>query len=56
VLYSHIDPDHTMGMRVFEQMRLNWNENMWESDLHMMGWRWQNETDGRYDPDGSNIP
>lgn len=24
VLYSHSDPDHTMGMRVFEQLRLNW--------------------------------
>lgn len=24
VLYSHIDPDHTMGMRVFEQLRMNW--------------------------------
>jgi phosphoribosyl 1,2-cyclic phosphate phosphodiesterase len=24
VLYSHIDPDHTMGMRVFEQLRLDW--------------------------------
>lgn len=26
VLYSHSDPDHTMGMRVFEQLRLNWME------------------------------
>lgn len=26
VLYSHSDPDHTMGMRVFEQLRLNWLE------------------------------
>ncbi|HBA04657.1 MAG TPA: MBL fold metallo-hydrolase [Clostridium sp.] len=24
VLYSHMDPDHTLGMRVFEQLRLNW--------------------------------
>jgi len=24
VLYSHLDPDHTLGMRVFEHMRLNW--------------------------------
>ncbi|MDF2801490.1 MAG: fold metallo-hydrolase [Anaerocolumna sp.] len=24
ILYSHIDPDHTMGMRVIEQLRLNW--------------------------------
>lgn len=24
ILYSHIDPDHTMGMRVFEQLRLDW--------------------------------
>jgi len=24
VFYSHWDPDHTMGMRVFEQMRLDW--------------------------------
>lgn len=24
VLYSHIDPDHTMGIRVFEQLRMNW--------------------------------
>lgn len=24
VLYSHIDPDHTMGMRVFEQLRMDW--------------------------------
>lgn len=26
VLYSHMDPDHTLGMRVFEHMRLNWLE------------------------------
>ncbi len=26
VLYSHVDPDHTLGMRVFEQLRLNWLE------------------------------
>lgn len=26
VLYSHMDPDHTLGMRVFEQLRLNWLE------------------------------
>lgn len=26
VVYSHMDPDHTLGMRVFEQMRLNWLE------------------------------
>ncbi|GHU36460.1 metallo-hydrolase/oxidoreductase [Clostridia bacterium] len=24
VLYTHRDPDHTMGMRVFEQLRLEW--------------------------------
>lgn len=24
ILYSHIDPDHTMGMRVLEQLRLDW--------------------------------
>lgn len=24
VLFSHIDPDHTLGMRVFEHIRLNW--------------------------------
>lgn len=24
VLFSHVDPDHTLGMRVFEQLRLNW--------------------------------
>ena len=24
VLYSHMDPDHTLGMRVFEQLRLDW--------------------------------
>ncbi|WP_026892273.1 MBL fold metallo-hydrolase [Lacrimispora aerotolerans] len=24
ILYSHIDPDHTMGMRVMEQLRLDW--------------------------------
>lgn len=24
VIYTHPDPDHTMGMRVFEQLRLNW--------------------------------
>lgn len=24
VLYSHMDPDHTMGMRVFEQLRMDW--------------------------------
>lgn len=27
ILYSHIDPDHTMGMRVIEQLRLNWLAN-----------------------------
>jgi phosphoribosyl 1,2-cyclic phosphate phosphodiesterase len=26
VLYSHMDPDHTLGMRIFEQLRLNWLE------------------------------
>lgn len=26
VLYSHVDPDHTLGMRVFEHIRLNWLE------------------------------
>lgn len=24
VLYSHADPDHTMGMRVYEQLRMDW--------------------------------
>ncbi len=24
ILYSHIDPDHTMGIRVIEQLRLDW--------------------------------
>ncbi|MBQ8638493.1 MAG: MBL fold metallo-hydrolase [Lachnospiraceae bacterium] len=24
VLFSHTDPDHTMGMRVFEQLRMDW--------------------------------
>lgn len=24
VMYSHLDPDHTLGFRVFEQLRLNW--------------------------------
>lgn len=24
--YSHLDPDHTLGMRVIEQLRLNWLE------------------------------
>lgn len=24
ILYSHADPDHTMGMRVLEQIRLDW--------------------------------
>jgi len=24
VLYTHNDPDHTMGMRIFEQLRLEW--------------------------------
>ncbi|MGN6713367.1 MBL fold metallo-hydrolase [Anaerocolumna jejuensis] len=27
LLYSHIDPDHTMGMRVIEQLRLDWLAN-----------------------------
>ena len=27
ILYSHMDPDHTMGMRVIEQLRLNWLDN-----------------------------
>lgn len=27
ILYSHIDPDHTMGMRVIEQLRLDWLAN-----------------------------
>lgn len=26
VLFSHIDPDHTLGMRVFEHLRLDWLE------------------------------
>lgn len=26
VLFSHMDPDHTLGMRVFEHLRLNWLE------------------------------
>lgn len=26
VLFSHMDPDHTLGMIVFEHMRLNWFE------------------------------
>jgi phosphoribosyl 1,2-cyclic phosphate phosphodiesterase len=26
VLFSHMDPDHVLGMRVFEHMRLNWFE------------------------------
>ena len=26
VLFSHMDPDHTLGMRIFEHMRLNWFE------------------------------
>jgi phosphoribosyl 1,2-cyclic phosphate phosphodiesterase len=26
VLFSHIDPDHTLGMRIFEHLRLNWLE------------------------------
>lgn len=24
ILYSHWDPDHTLGMRIIEQLRLNW--------------------------------
>lgn len=24
VMFSHVDPDHTLGFRVFEQLRLNW--------------------------------
>lgn len=24
IMYSHIDPDHTMGMRVIEQLRMDW--------------------------------
>lgn len=24
ILYSHIDPDHTLGMRVIEQLRMDW--------------------------------
>lgn len=27
IFYSHCDPDHTMGMRVIEQLKLNWLEN-----------------------------
>ena len=26
VLFSHMDPDHVLGMRVFEHIRLNWFE------------------------------
>ena len=26
VLFSHVDPDHTLGFPVFEQLRLNWLE------------------------------
>ena len=24
ILYSHCDPDHTMGMRVIEQLKMDW--------------------------------
>lgn len=24
VIYSHLDPDHTLGFRIFEQLKLNW--------------------------------
>ena len=27
ILYSHCDPDHTMGMRVIEQLKMDWLEN-----------------------------
>lgn len=27
IFYSHIDPDHTMGVRVIEQLRLDWLAN-----------------------------
>lgn len=26
VVFSHLDPDHTLGMRIFEHLRLNWLE------------------------------
>ncbi len=24
ILYSHCDPDHTMGMRIIEQLKMDW--------------------------------
>lgn len=27
ILYSHSDPDHTMGMRIIEQLRMDWLAN-----------------------------
>ena len=27
ILYSHCDPDHTMGMRVVEQLKMDWLAN-----------------------------
>lgn len=27
ILYSHCDPDHTMGMRVIEQLKMDWLAN-----------------------------
>lgn len=27
ILYSHTDPDHTMGIRVIEQLRMDWLAN-----------------------------
>jgi phosphoribosyl 1,2-cyclic phosphate phosphodiesterase len=35
ILYSHIDPDHTMGMRIIEQLRLDWL-------AHSQGWKCDN--------------
>lgn len=37
ILYSHCDPDHTMGMRVIEQLKMDWlavsvGEKLQESD------------------------
>ena len=27
ILYSHCDPDHTMGMRIVEQLKMDWLRN-----------------------------
>ena len=39
VLYTHRDPDHTLGMRIFEQLRLEWLDYYEKSHRRMSFWQ-----------------